>query len=365
MNEYNRIHTSDRNLFKQCRRKWDYQSPLRQNLQMKDAFNSYFWFGTGFHFALEDYHGYNRFGSPITAFQAYYDCFEPEQLTMDCEALATMAPGMFAHYVDDWLPKRKPFKTLWVDGKPQVEVEVIFELKALTKEMGRPIYYSMKFDRVVTDELGRIWILDYKTAARFDTEKLETDPQISVYSWGAEIYYQKPIEGMLYLQFKKALIKEPKILKRPEGALSIDKKQNTNYYKYLQALEFRYGCLADVPPENLETLEHFRLQESELGDEFIRYDLVRRNKISKRKQYDYILQESRDMLNKDLPLYPNPSINCYRQCNFRSACLAEEDGLDSKFIIDNNYEQRKGEDKEWKNKIVWPKQSQKTSQMAQ
>ena len=356
----NQIHTSDRTLFKQCRRKWDYQSPLRMNLQQKDMFNSYFWLGTGFHFALEDYHGYNKFGDPTLAFQAYYDCFEPEQLTMDCEAVATMVPGMFSHYINDWLPKRKPFKTLWVDGKPQVEVEVIFELKALSREFNKPIYYSMKFDRVVEDELGRLWIMDYKTAARFDTDKLETDVQISAYSWGGEVYYQRPIEGMVYLQFKKALIKEPKILKRPAGALSIDKNQNTNYTKYLQALEFKYGCLTNTPPENLETLEHFRLQESELGDEFIRYDLVRRNKSSKHKQYEYILMEGRDMLNKDLPIYPSPTRECFKFCDFRPACLAVEDGLDAQFILDNNYEQRKGEDKEWRNQIKWPQpQNQK------
>ena len=189
------IHTTDRTLFKQCRRKWNYASPLRMNLEPKDVFSSYFWFGTLFHYALERYHGYGE--NPMTAFETYYNCFDPNILTMDCEALATMAPGIFNHYINDWMPKRKQFRTLFIDGKPQVEVEVIFELKALSELFSEPVYYSMKFDRVVLDEYDRLWILDYKTTSAFDIDKLETDPQISVYSWGGEIYYRKPIEDGL------------------------------------------------------------------------------------------------------------------------------------------------------------------------
>jgi len=348
------LHTSDRILFKQCRRKWNYSSPLRMNLEAKDVFSSYFWFGTGFHFALEDYHGYNKFGRPEKAFDAYYNCFDPNLLTMDCEALATMAPGIFSHYIDDWLPKRKQFNTLWIDGKPQVEVEIMFELTELSKFFGEAVYYSMKFDRVVFDEYKRLWVLDYKTASAFNIDKLETDPQISVYSWGGEIYYKKPIEGMVYLQFKKALIGDPKILKRPAGAISIDKTQSTNYYKYLEALKFKYNCLQDYPPENLETLEYFLSLENELGDNFIRYDLVRRNQCSKKKQYELILLEGYDMLNKKLPIYPNPTRDCAKNCSFRTVCLAEDDGSDWKFILDNNFTIRKGEDILWREKIQYP-----------
>lgn len=349
------IHTSDRGLFKRCRRQWDYASPLRRNLEPKDVFSSYFWFGTGFHFALEDYHGYNRFGNPIDAFQAYYNCFDPNLLTMDCQALATMAPGMFNHYINDWLPKRRQFRTLFIDGKPQVEVEVVFELKELSALAGEPVYYSMKFDRVVLDEYDRLWIMDYKTVAGFDIDKLETDPQISVYSWGGELYYNKPIEGMVYLQFKKALIGDPKILKKPMGGISIDKNQSTNYYRYLEALKFKYTCLEEAPPENLETLDYFMKQETEFGDAFIRYDLVRRNDANKKKQYDLIMLEAKDLLNKELPLYPNPTYECAKKCNFRTVCLAEDDGSDFQFILDNNFITKKGEDKTWRNKIVYPK----------
>jgi len=347
VNDYNRIHTSDRTLFKQCRRKWDYQSPLRQNLEPKDFFNHYFFIGTGFHYALEMYHGYGK--DPIQAFEDYYNCFDPELLTLDCQVAAEMVPGMFNHYINSWLPKRQNYKTLVVDGKPQVEVEVILEIKALSKIVGKPVHYSMRFDRVIEDEYGRLWIMDYKTMARFDLTKLETDPQISIYSWGGELYYKRPVEGFIYLQFKKALINDPKILKN--GKLSVDKKQNTNYDRYLTAIQFKYGTLADATPGVLETLEHLRSKETQLGDEYIRYDLVRRSKANKNNQYKYVLAEGKEMLDPDVPIYPNQNRECFNFCNFRSACLAEDDNMDYQFILDNNFQKRQEEDDKWRNKI--------------
>src|SRR3954468_7715100 len=65
-----RIRTSDRIGFKRCRRRWGWNSHLRGNLGPKEAQNP-LWFGTGMHFALEDYHGFNVYGSPTEAFKAY------------------------------------------------------------------------------------------------------------------------------------------------------------------------------------------------------------------------------------------------------------------------------------------------------
>jgi hypothetical protein len=343
------IHTSDRINFKLCRRKWNYESPLRMNLEQKDKFSHYFWSGTGLHYALEMYHGYGK--DPVQAFNDYYSCFKPDDLPMECHAFAEMFPEMMDYYLNNWLPKRPVYNTLFIDGKPQVEVEVILELKELSKIAGEPVYYSMRFDRVVEDEYNRLWIMDYKTVASFDSDKLETDQQISVYSWGAELYYNRPVEGFVYLQFKKALIKEPKVLKKPAGAISKDTRQNTTYEKYLEALLTAYGSLEDTPSDNLVTLEYFRELENELGDNFIRYDLVRRNKSNKHKQYQLLLAEGKEMLNKDLPIYPNFTRECYRFCDFRTPCLAEDDGSDVQFLLDNNYQPRQNDNDKWRKQL--------------
>lgn len=346
------IHTSDRILYKRCRRKWDYSSHLRKNLEPSGSFSPHLWFGTGIHFALEDFHGYNKFKSPVNAFQAYYDCFNREtELDMDCETLATIAPGMLSYYQYEWLPLRKPFKTLWINGVPQLEVEILLDLPQISEIIGRPVHYSMRLDRVVEDDLGRLWVMDYKTAKAFDTGKLETDPQISAYCWGAELYYGREIEGMVYLQMKKTIVEDPKILKN--GSVSVDKSQNTNFYRYRDMLNFKYS-LEDIPEKNQECLDYLLKQESELGDTIIRYDLVRRTQFAKEKEYELIKMEILEMLNPDIPIYINPTRDCYNDCSFRPICMAQNDGYDFQFILENNYQTRKGEYETWKKKLILP-----------
>lgn len=64
------IRTSDRLLFKRCRRRWGWNSHLRGNLAPKTN-AAPLWTGSGFHFALEDCHSQNLYGHPGLAFLAY------------------------------------------------------------------------------------------------------------------------------------------------------------------------------------------------------------------------------------------------------------------------------------------------------
>src|SRR5690348_13460937 len=68
------IRTSDRYTFRRCRRKWGWSSHLHNNLEPSST-QEHFWFGSAMHWALEDFHGYNRYGSPVEAFRAYHDAW--------------------------------------------------------------------------------------------------------------------------------------------------------------------------------------------------------------------------------------------------------------------------------------------------
>src|SRR5438270_10658262 len=70
------IHNSDAALFQRCRRKWNWSSTLRAGLESLDAQPAALWFGSGFHFAMEDYHGYRQFKTPMDAFLAYVNAFD-------------------------------------------------------------------------------------------------------------------------------------------------------------------------------------------------------------------------------------------------------------------------------------------------
>src|SRR4051812_22681517 len=64
------IRTSDRTGFRRCRRRWGWSSHLKGNLAPREAISP-LWFGSGFHFALEDFHGPRQYASPIDAFNDF------------------------------------------------------------------------------------------------------------------------------------------------------------------------------------------------------------------------------------------------------------------------------------------------------
>lgn len=286
------------------------------------------------------------------AFQAYYNTFEkhyPTFLPDNHEDLLTLGLCMLDYY-PTWLAQRDEYQTLIFNGAPQVEVQFSIEIPELSAYAGRPVVYQGAIDRVMVDCDGRLWLEDYKTAKRFDTAKLESDPQITAYCWAAEQYYQQEVEGMVYLQMKKAVPQFPKTLAR--GGLSTDKRQYTTYSLFLTALEELGYSHGNMPANYAKYLDLLLEQETIDGDRFIRWDKVRRNDSFKQSEYDLIVTEGLEMLNKDLPLYPNPTRDCATDCNFRSVCLSRRDGSDWEWLLNTMY-QKRGDTVNWREKIQW------------
>jgi len=350
------IRTSDRIQFKRCRRKWAFSSNLRGNLTYSGESPAPLWFGTGFHFALEDFHGYNRFGDPFKAFQAFAAASETADrksgtstVPTDLDELLELAEGMFRHY-GDWQENRREFETLWVLGRPMVELNLLVPLPRLGKE----VYYSLTIDRLVTDGYGRIWMQDYKTYKIFQTaSKLEMDPQILSYAWGLFKLLGIEVEGMAYLQFLKTVPSAPRLLKN--GMFSQAKNQTVSYLSYRRALRDHYGD--EVPHDYDDFLEFLMAQENEDGDRFLRLDRVRINPAQRDSEYKKILLEGRDMLNPKLPIYPNPTRDCNWDCSFREACLAMDRGDDWQHILNELFVSRSEADDNWRQYIEWPEET--------
>lgn len=385
------LRTSDRRVFRRCLRKWNHMSSMRGNWKMTGTEqNIHFWFGSGIHFALEDYHGYNKFQDPRRAFHAYYTSFKEDDLPNGAEAHYGLAMAMLSYYIT-WYDKHNKdtqFETIWFDpdgnvvkphtpgAEPAVEckffiplgVDVIvdrktdeiyaeynpdydpgsdvvnhyrggkFQWKGLNEEGNSwgiwtnykdetehiadiiPIYYHGTMDKLVIDSLGRWWILDYKTAKGADTNKLDTDDQISAYMWAAEIHFGHPIHGFVYHQLTKDPVQEPKRLK--SGELSVDKKQKTTYSLLRQEIINDYGSVNAAPDKLIQFLNALAEKESPEGDRFIRWDFVRRNRAQIETTYENIRGELKMMLSPDLHCYPNPTRDCIWECPIRDMCLA-------------------------------------------
>lgn len=338
------IHTSDRITYKRCRRKWNWTSPLRQHLEPIEL-NDKQWFGSAFHFALEDFHGYQILKSnPEQAFDVYYSAFAPNERPPEAEELVVLGKEMLSYY-QMWLPRRNEYRTLVIDGVPQVEVHFVIYIPELD------VYYEGTFDRIVEDTEGRLWVGEYKTAAQFDTSKLETDQQATAYTWAAAVWYGRPFEGVLYHQFKKEAPQPPRVLK--SGLLSLDQRQKTTYILYERELLDRYNSIQKIPMEYQRFLDFLLDSETIEGDKFIRWDPVRRNQFQIESFYCYLLMEIEEMLNSDTYLYPNPTNDCIWDCSFRTTCMAMDDGGDWEFLLNEMFRKR-GDASAWRQKLKWP-----------
>lgn len=323
------IRTSDRQLFKRCRRKWSLQSGLRMNLDTLDR-PSYFWLGSGGHFALEDYHGYNVYGHPVEAFRAYvraqklWAAKSKQRLPSDLDELVSLGEGILDNYLL-WLRNREPLQTLWVDGEPQVEIRCTVDLtpyiNADLLELAEvdKVVYQGTLDRVVVVD-GELWVQDWKFYKTLNNSPyLDFDQQMSSYVWLANTIYPQGVVGAILHQFRKALPNAPKIL--GSGKLSVAGNQGTTHTLYRDAIQEIYGEVNKAPRPVMDCLNDLASRENADRDDFIRRDRTRRTPEQQQAEGTRILMEIEDMLNPDLPLYTNHTRDCSWDCGFQEICL--------------------------------------------
>lgn len=343
------IHTSDRILYKRCRRKFNWGSQLRSALHPKSAgVPTPLWFGSGFHYALEDFHGVNKHGNPISAFQEYQGNFSTDERPDNWPELEPLATGMFAHY-KNWMKRRETFETLILGDRPAVEVD--FHIPLPAELVGREnVFYSGTIDRMVVDDFGDVWLMDYKTVAQFDGAKLEMDQQVSAYAWAVRAALDLRVEGMIYMEFKKDFPTPPKVLK--SGLLSVNRAQKTTYDLFVQAAEGQLGKHWMNREEYAEYAEWLATQEDEWGDRFIRMTKVYRNDAHLDSTFNQIIAEAREMIDPDLPIYPNPTKDCSWDCPFQAPCVATDDGSYPDEILSNGYAPESIEERHaWREKV--------------
>jgi len=349
------IHTSDRGLYKSCRRKWFWQSHLRQGLEAYTR-ASPLWFGFGIHFALESVHGSQFYPSGADAFSDFVSSslkVERERMPDDWQDLHEMGRGMMDYYEKEWLVQRETLPTFVHNGVPQIEVQFEIELpipQDFLELVGYDaIVYRGTMDRVARDpETGLLWIIEYKTAAQFETLHLGIDPQVTAYLWAAKYIYGIPCMGVVYQQFLKAVPETPRLLK--SGRLSTDARQNTTHRRYRQGLIDLYGkdYRVNAPGPNIECLNALAEMEGPDADPYIRRDRAHRSDYQIDSEGVKILLEVFEMLNPNTPMYPHATRMC-KYCPFEAPCMAMDDGDDFESMLKDEtlYTPRASESSQW------------------
>lgn len=228
---------------------------------------------------------------------------------------------------------RDPLQTYIYNGVPQTEVNFRIELPVDAGKYGYDkIYYSGTIDRVVIDEHDQLFIVEYKTAKQVMTMHYAVDSQISSYCWAGLHLYNRPVAGVIYQQHLKDIPEDPPLLST--GRFSTNKQLRTTHRHYRQCLEKMYQDVRLAPAANVEHLNWLASQEDQDKDKFVRRDKVYRNLHQCEAEGNKIMLELEDMLNPDLPLYPNPQRDCAFLCSFSGTCASMDDGSDWQYELD-------------------------------
>ena len=358
------IHTSDRILFKRCRRKWDFASPLRRNLSPIGTVQTPLWFGTGFHFALEDFHGHHLWASPGEAFAAYAQACGADEKPFDADMLVELAGGMFSHY-EKWLAQRDEYDiAVFRDGLPgsidRPATEVNFSVALPQVDMfDRPVFYEGTLDGIYTHRsTGHYFVAEYKTAKVFDVRKLMTDDQVSAYVWVMrkclpDAWDKGLFGGVVYKQFKKTVPSVPKAL--VNGTLSTNKQQKTTYSEYRAALEqmFPGVPVTKLDSKYQEMLSYLSMQETYEGDDYINQQVVTRTNNNVAAQEMKICLDAFEMLNNPA-ITTNPTRDCAWDCPFRDVCIAMDEGADWEGALACSFGQRSDVAELWQQRLIIP-----------
>jgi hypothetical protein len=363
---------------------------MRQNLQPKVEFSGLvmpLWFGSGVHYALAQYYNPILKRDPVETFLWWYDL--------------QMNGGIIDEEYLDLVYDRKP-QSYVHNGTVQYQVRGLFDLlpeydleqyeehrelgigmlnyykeyaeehdtfaviceehtfSVPIRDSSGQIYYAVDprdgirkqvhlrgtQDAIIQSlETGQFGILEHKTAVAIDEayhRKLELDEQSITYLLAGQLEasihgleYEK-LSFVLYNAIRKAFPRPPTPTKN--GLFSINRQSESTTPRLLREYISSHGL--DVVVETDERLKNYVDWVERQGDQqFIKRTYVRRNRTQIESCGKRIYEEARDMLDKNLRIYPNPTgdYSCL-YCVFRAPCIAKEDGSDWQIMLNDEYE---------------------------
>lgn len=360
------IRTSDRGMFKGCRRSWNWGSKIRQNLTFKSA-PSYLEFGTAIHKGLEIYYDPETWhldretisALAVVSFVENYTQAKKDYLTfkrkeyLDDEeqekwsAQLELGKKMLANYFP-WALRHDKFTPKYVEVEFEVPVPVPpglwlppqFENRdGYLYFRNRPVVYQGRIDLVLQDEYGELWIDDHKTTAQMRDDTLtflELDEQTGSYCWALQEMMGIKVAGALYNELYKGVPEPPaQNMRQRQGRwFSVNKQQDTSYELYLATVISEDKTAYDQGLYN-EMLDYLKAT----GNKYFRRTQIHRSQTELQNLGYTICLEAIDMLN-DPYIYPNPTKFRCGFCIFRGPCLAYNDGSDFQYLLNENYVKR-------------------------
>lgn len=333
------VRTSDRQIFKSCRQKWDFGSKVRMNYEPLQGLKV-FEVGTSIHAGMEA--GYDpriykllswseRSALMVAAYvestkQQMADALlaaneetTPEHLKEDYDERLELGIGMLENYANHY-KDNDFYEVLYVEIEFEVEIP------------GLPGYvYQGRIDAIVRDKNGRIWIVDHKTRGQFgDTEWADMDEQSGSYCWAIQEMLGIKVHGVVFNELLKAAPKPPQVLQ--SGNLSKNKQ-------WRGTRDYFIKCLAENG-QGLSGYEDFIDYLGSRPNPYFRRIQVHRSQRELQLLGERIQLEALDMYDPNVRIYPAPGMFNCMGCSYRVPCLAKMDGSDYQHILDSNFKKR-------------------------
>jgi len=373
------VHTSERKSFRGCRRRWHW---IFRDMYYPQITARPLEFGIAYHKAMEVYYEPATWDLPrepimnsaIMTFKTVvqgqynkyaYDFGQPDQDVIDdYNDRVELGIGMLRYHLGHLAPE------LDKNIRPR-KVEVSFEVPIVNPDTdeqlyctcnvcrdryvkychendaiaqfeedwgGLPVTYGGRIDCVMEDELGRIWVFDWKTAAQI-ADRLDfllVEDQITSYLW-ALWRLGLDVAGFIYHEQRKAFPQEPEPNKviRLGRRFSVNKQQATTPELYERTVK------ENDPDAYSEGLYDEFIQW--LKDEGMVYSARYNIPRSEEELQNYsrtLYEEVCDMVDPNLRMYPSSGRFTCGQCAFQTPCVGMNRNEDYQYTLDSMYDKR-------------------------
>lgn len=204
---------------------------------------------------------------------------------------------------------------------------------------GLPVTYGGRIDCIMEGPDGRVWIVDWKSAAQLSEseEFLLLDDQISRYCAALTILGYR-IAGFLYHEQKKGFPEEPEPLtRRYKGKLySTNRLANVELHTYIQTVKENdpQAYAEGLYQEYIEFL-------TENPNRFSRRYTVYRNDRELDQVWRTVYDEACDQIDPNLRIYPNAGRFACQTCAFRQPCLEANSEGDVAYTLNTLFDKRR------------------------
>ncbi len=311
------ITISDLNSYLSCLQKWDWNSPMRENLVPKRR-AVHFVFGDLIHQALNNY--YLNSNDIISAIDFYNQ--KVEDLGSTDEKLDEQVElGVYLLYAyGRYAQKHDNFEVIDTEKRHSLRLT----------ETVPSIFFSFKYDMLVKVK-DKYFLKEFKTTQQLpeNADFLAMDNQAIAYQAAAELVLGLPISGFIYTFLRKKYPTKPSLLQN--GLLSNRSDIVSTYEAFYDAVDM-YDLSREVYKMRADVVKA-----SEEKNYFRRF-VIRSTDEQKRQKIDdlkYIAQKMKDTER----IYPSPERMKCTVCDFREPCSLKQFGEPYKNLLNTEYEQ--------------------------